>query len=294
MSSASPCSFMTTALPSGRKGACCAGQDIHDAARVAERLGIPALCARLREPVPRRSDRGFRRELPPRRDAGPVHPLQSSGSSSAICWRRRAISAPRRWPPGIMRAASPGRTGPNCTARATRRATRAISCVARRASELDFLRFPLGGLHKDETRAARARVGLPVADKPDSQDICFVPHGSYAGFVERLRPEAGEPGDIVDRSGRVLGRHDGIAHFTVGQRKGLGIAAAEPLYVLRIDPEQPARHRRPEERAGRDARSSRRAQLARPPLQRRRMVPVIGQAALDAAAGLRQPSMPAL
>ena len=105
-------------------------------------------------------------------------------------------------------------------------------------AELEFLRFPLGGLAKDETRALARRFGLRVADKPDSQDICFVPQGSYARLVERLRPEAGEPGDIVDAAGHVLGRHRGIANFTVGQRKGLGIAAAEPFYVLRLEPEE--------------------------------------------------------
>jgi tRNA-specific 2-thiouridylase len=107
-------------------------------------------------------------------------------------------------------------------------------------AELDFLRFPLGGLAKDETRALARDFGLPVAEKPDSQDICFVPRGSYTDIVTRLRPESGEPGDIVDEAGRVLGRHKGIAHFTVGQRKSLGIAApgplSGPLYVLRLDP----------------------------------------------------------
>jgi tRNA-specific 2-thiouridylase len=102
-------------------------------------------------------------------------------------------------------------------------------------AELDFLRFPLGALAKDETRALAREFLLPVADKPDSQDICFVPHGSYAALVTRLRPESGEPGDIVDCHGRVLGHHQGIAHFTVGQRKGLGLSAAEPLHVLRIE-----------------------------------------------------------
>jgi tRNA-specific 2-thiouridylase len=102
--------------------------------------------------------------------------------------------------------------------------------------ELDFLRFPLGALTKDETRLLARELNLPVADKPDSQDICFVPQGTYADIVTRLRPEAGEPGEIVDEAGTVLGRHRGIAHFTVGQRKGLGIAAAEPLYVLRLEP----------------------------------------------------------
>jgi tRNA-uridine 2-sulfurtransferase len=94
----------------------------------------------------------------------------------------------------------------------------------------------LGGLAKNETRALVWRFGLAVADKPDSQDICFVPQGSYVRLVERLWPDTGETGDIVDRARRVLGRHRGIAHFTVGQRKGIGVAAAEPLYELRLDP----------------------------------------------------------
>jgi tRNA-specific 2-thiouridylase len=106
------------------------------------------------------------------------------------------------------------------------------------AEELEFLRFPLGGLTKEETRVEARRFALPVAEKADSQDICFVPNGSYARLVERLRPETSQPGDIVDRTGRVIGRHQGIANFTVGQRKGLGIPAAERLFVLEVDPRQ--------------------------------------------------------
>jgi tRNA-specific 2-thiouridylase len=101
--------------------------------------------------------------------------------------------------------------------------------------QLDYLRFPLGGLTKDETRALARRFALPVAAKPDSQDICFVPSGSYGDLVAKLRPDANMPGDVMDERGNVLGRHDGIIHFTVGQRKGLGIAGGEPLYVLRLD-----------------------------------------------------------
>src|SRR5437764_1302783 len=126
--------------------------------------------------------------------------------------------------PELHRAADPSRDQSYFLCRTTR-------------SELEFLRFPLGELQKDETRRLARELALPVAAKPDSQDICFVPQGSYAAIVERLRPEAGEPGDIVDQNGRVLGRHNGIAYFTVGQRKGLGIAATEPFYVLRLDPE---------------------------------------------------------
>jgi tRNA-specific 2-thiouridylase len=101
--------------------------------------------------------------------------------------------------------------------------------------QIDFLRFPLGDLTKAQTRELARRFALPVAEKPDSQDICFVPTGRYADVIERLRPGAAAAGDIVDLSGRVLGRHPGIINFTIGQRRGLGIAAGEPLYVVRLD-----------------------------------------------------------
>jgi tRNA-specific 2-thiouridylase len=101
-----------------------------------------------------------------------------------------------------------------------------------------MLRFPLGGMPKEETRALAARYGLPVADKPDSQDICFVPDRDYAAVVERLKPGAAAPGEIVDTAGRIMGRHDGIVRFTVGQRRGLPGGAGEPLYVIALDAER--------------------------------------------------------
>jgi tRNA-specific 2-thiouridylase len=105
-------------------------------------------------------------------------------------------------------------------------------------AQLDYLRFPLGHLQsKAETRALAARFGLPVADKPDSQDICFVPNGNYAAVIEKLRPGAADPGEIVDLEGNVLGQHRGVIHYTIGQRKGLGIGGlGEPLYVVKLDP----------------------------------------------------------
>jgi tRNA-specific 2-thiouridylase len=101
--------------------------------------------------------------------------------------------------------------------------------------QLDFLRFPLGGLAKSETRALASELGLRVAEKPDSQDICFVPNGKYQAVVEKLRPGAIDPGEIVHIDGRVIGRHDGIINFTVGQRRGLGLATGEPLFVVKLD-----------------------------------------------------------
>ncbi|MGH7059819.1 MAG: tRNA 2-thiouridine(34) synthase MnmA, partial [Stellaceae bacterium] len=221
----------------GRKGACCAGRDIDDAARVADRLGIShyvldyearfraeviedfaASYGRGETPVPciRCNQRiKFRDLLATARDLG--------ASALATGHYVRRVSGPDG--PELHRARDAGRD-------------QSYFLFATTRAELDFLRFPLGRLGKDETRALARRFGLRVADKPDSQDICFVPQGSYARLVERLRPEAGEPGDIVDAAGHVLGRHRGIANFTVGQRKGLGIAAAEPFYVLRLEPER--------------------------------------------------------
>jgi tRNA-specific 2-thiouridylase len=220
----------------GRKGACCAGQDIADAARVADRLGIAhyvldyesrfrreviedfaAAYRRGETPVPciRCNQRiKFRDLLTTARDLG--------ASALATGHYVRRVRGPDG--PELHRARDAARD-------------QSYFLFATTRDELDFLRFPLGGLTKDETRELARRLGLPVADKPDSQDICFVPTGSYAGIVGRLQPEAAAPGDIVDIGGHVLGRHRGIAHYTVGQRKGLGVAAAEPLHVLAIEPE---------------------------------------------------------
>ena len=132
-------------------------------------------------------------------------------------------------------SAATGAAGPELHRGADAARDQSYFLFATTREQLAFLRFPLGGLAKDETRALARRFGLPVADKPDSQDICFVPNGGYADVVERLRPDAQRPGEIVDVDGRVLGRHDGITHFTVGQRRGLGIAD-RPLFVVRLEP----------------------------------------------------------
>ncbi|MBV9375881.1 MAG: tRNA 2-thiouridine(34) synthase MnmA [Alphaproteobacteria bacterium] len=220
----------------GRSGACCAGRDIHDAARVAERLGIPHYVldyesrfraavlddfvdsyARGETPVPciRCNQRIKFRDL-----LGTARDLGASALATGHYARRR-----------------PGPDGPELYRGCDAARDQSYFLFATTRDELEFLRFPLGEFTKEEVRAEARRFGLPIAEKPDSQDICFVPNGSYARLVERLRPDVRAPGEIVDRNGRVLGRHNGIAHFTVGQRKGLGIAAGEPLYVLKIEPE---------------------------------------------------------
>lgn len=218
-----------------RKGACCAGQDIHDARDVAAKLGIPHYVLdyedRFREsvidnfadsyalgetPVPciecNRSVK-FRDLLRTARELG----AQALATGHYVASRRR----------------DDGSRELVCAADSDR--DQSYFLFATTQEQLDFLRFPLGDMTKPETRELARRFGLSVADKHDSQDICFVPTGRYTDIITRLRPNAMDPGDIVDLDGRVLGRHHGIANFTVGQRRGLGIASGSPLFVVRLD-----------------------------------------------------------
>jgi len=218
-----------------KKGACCAGRDIHDARRVAETMGFPhyvldyentfreAVIEEFADaylagatPVPciRCNERVKFKDL-----------LATARDLNADCMATgHYIQRKLGVGPELHQASDAARDQSYFLFSTTR-------------DQLDYLRFPLGHLaSKAETRALAARYGLAVADKPDSQDICFVPNGNYAAVIEKLRPGAAEPGQIVDLGGTVLGTHRGVIHYTIGQRKGLGIGGlGDPLYVVKLD-----------------------------------------------------------
>ncbi|MFQ5974157.1 MAG: tRNA 2-thiouridine(34) synthase MnmA [Alphaproteobacteria bacterium] len=227
----------------GRKGACCAGQDIYDARRVADRLDMPHYVldyeSRFRaEVIDEFADAYVRGETPipcvvcnrtvKFRDLlTTAHDLEADALATGH-YVRRVV----------------GEEGVELHRAADRSRDQSYFLFGTTPEQLAFLRFPLGGMAKDEVRAMGRELGLVNADKPDSQDICFVPNGNYARLVEKLRPGAAEPGEVVHVDGEVLGTHPGIVHYTVGQRRGLGLGArranggdAEPLYVVRLDPE---------------------------------------------------------
>lgn len=218
-----------------KKGACCAGRDIHDARRVAEAMGFPHYvldyenlfkeavmdefadaylagatpipCIRCNERVKFKDLMGLARDL--------------DADCLATGHYIRRIDGPNG--PELHKAADPARDQSYFLFTTTR-------------EQLAYLRFPLGDLKtKAETRALANDFGLTVADKPDSQDICFVPQGKYTDVIEKLRPGAAEPGEIVHLDGRVLGTHNGVMHYTIGQRRGLGVSGGDPLYVLKLN-----------------------------------------------------------
>ncbi len=219
-----------------KKGACCAGRDIHDARRVAEEMGFPhyvldyenvfkdAVIDEFADsylggatPVPciRCNERVKFKDL-----------LETAKDLEADCMATGHY---------IQRKMGADGAELHCATDAAR--DQSYFLFSTTAQQLDYLRFPLGHLpSKDATRALAAKYGLSVADKPDSQDICFVPNGDYASVIRKLRPEAAAPGEIVDMDGKVLGTHDGVINYTIGQRRGLGIGGlADPLYVVKLD-----------------------------------------------------------
>jgi tRNA-specific 2-thiouridylase len=218
-----------------KKGACCAGQDIHDAKRVAERLSIPHYVldyeARFRRAVIEDFAASYSRGETPipcvrcneRIKFGDLLELARDLGADALATGHYVRRVMGEGGPELHRAADASRD-------------QSYFLFATTRAQLEMLRFPLGAMEKSEVRSIARELGLIVAEKPDSQDICFVPHGRYAEVVERLKPGAAEPGEIMDEDGRVLGTHKGVIHFTVGQRKGLGLSGnGEPLFVVRID-----------------------------------------------------------
>ncbi len=219
----------------GRAGSCCAGQDIRDARAVADRLGIAHYVfdyeSRFRESV----IQGFADEYMAGRTPIPCVRCNMGVKFTDLFALARDLGADCL-ATGIMSAASWAQTGLSCTVRSIRPRDQSYFLFATTPAQLDYLRFPLGGMEKPAVRAIAAELGLGVAMKPDSQDICFVPDGDYAGIVRKVRPDADDNGEIVHVDGRVLGRHKGLIHYTVGQRRGLEIGGlADPLYVVRLD-----------------------------------------------------------
>ena len=217
-----------------KKGACCAGQDIHDARTAAEAIGIPHYVldyeSRFREAVIEEfADAYLRGETPIPcvrcNQTVKFHDLLDTARdlgalAMATGHYVRRVATPSG--PRLLRAADPARD-------------QSYFLFATTPDQLDFVRFPLGSLRKSAVRQVAAELGLAVADKPDSQDICFVPEGRYTTVIDRLRPQGAIPGDIVHIDGRLLGRHEGVTRYTVGQRRGLNIAVGDPLFVVRLD-----------------------------------------------------------
>ena len=217
-----------------KKGACCAGQDILDARMAAESLGVPHYVldyeSRFKQQViDDFADAYLRGETPI-----PCVRCNQTVKFRDLLDTARELGAEAMATGHYVRRIE-GSRGAELHAAADLTRDQSYFLFATTREQLAFLRFPLGGLEKPDVRRAAEAIGLSVADKPDSQDICFVPEGKYTTLIDRLRPHGAEPGEIVHLDGRVLGRHEGVTRYTIGQRRGLNIAVGDPLFVVRID-----------------------------------------------------------
>ena len=217
-----------------KKGACCAGQDIHDARNVADQIGIPHYVldyeTRFREQVMEDFADTYLSGATPI----PCIRCNQTVKFSDLLKTARELGADCLATGHYIRR-DLGADGPELHRAIDESRDQSYFLFATTQAQLDFVRFPLGGLPKSVVRELANHFQLPVASKPDSQDICFVPDGSYATVVEKLRPGSGRGGDIIHLDGRVLGQHNGVIHYTIGQRRGLRVATGDPLYVVKID-----------------------------------------------------------
>jgi tRNA-specific 2-thiouridylase len=218
-----------------RKGACCAGQDIYDAKRVAEKLDIPHYVLDYESRFRKNVIQDFADSYAKGETPIPCVRCNEKVKFADLLDTAREFGAEALATGHYVRRVM-GAQGAELHAAADPARDQSYFLFATTQTQLDYLRFPLGDMEKPQVRALAAELSLVNAAKPDSQDICFVPEGRYSDIVKKLRPDATRPGEIVDQSGHVLGRHDGIVHFTIGQRKGLGLSGnSEPLFVLSLD-----------------------------------------------------------
>jgi tRNA-uridine 2-sulfurtransferase len=218
----------------GRRGTCCAGQDIHDARRVADKLGIPHYVLDYEQRFKATVMQAFAESYVAGETPVPCVTCNQQIKFHELLATVKDLDA-EVLATGHYIELRTGPAGPELYRACDGDRDQSYFLFATTRAQLASLMFPLGAMPKSEVRALARDFALPVADKSDSQDICFVPQGRYTSIVERLKPGAAEAGDIVHVDGGVLGRHDGIINYTVGQRRGLGVAGPAPLYVVRLE-----------------------------------------------------------